>query len=203
MLMWLAGLAWGTYEIYQLYEKAERYGLMYTVETGDFMRKWNENPMFRKEVTDLAAQLGWVFVGIFAPPIAGKGVGIGVKYTKKQVDKIKKFFTGNKKGKKVSADELVQTMKTKINGVPRKLEIHGTVIKDPTGKVPPLDIKGMSKDQQKMALNFLYQNTQKLPTETLFGKIKGFMAKSGNKGFKKKMARHGANRTINRIDPKI
>ena len=199
--VWIAGAIWSAWEAYQLYLYLERKNLVYYVTDWDrFTQKIDEDPAFAREIKEVVMYAGSSALGIFVPYGIGKGYKIGKAALKKHLNKMFR----NKKGKQVSTDGVKDQVVRDVKVGKHKLEItKNNILKDPTGQNPDIDLSGMTKDQQKMAMNFLYKNVQKQPTASLWSKIKGLTSAVNTKAFKRKSARHGANRTIDKIEPKI
>ena len=199
--VWTAGAVWSAWEAYQLYLYLERKNLVYYVSDWDrFMQKIDEDPAFAQEMKEVLMYAGSSALGILVP----YGIGKGYKITKGALTKqLNKVFR-NKKGKQTTTDGVKDQVVRDVKVGKHKLEItKDNILKDPTGQNPDIDLSGMTKDQQKMAMNFLYKNVEKQPTASLWSKIKGLVSVAGTKSFKRKSARHGANRTIDKIEPKI
>lgn len=199
--VWAAGAVWSLWEAYQLVLYLERKNLVYYVSDWDrFMQKMDEDPAFAQEMKEVLMYIGSSALGILVPYGIGKGYKISKAALKKQLDKVFR----NKKGKQVTTDGVKDQVVRDVKVGKHKLGItKDNILKDPTGQNPDIDLSGMTKDQQKMAMNFLYKNVEKQPTASLFGKIRGLTKAVNTKAFKRKSARHGTNRTIDRIEPKI
>ena len=199
--VWAAGAIWSAWEAYQLYLYLERKNLVYYVSDWDrFMQKIDEDPAFAKEIKEVVMYMGSSALGIFVPYGIGKGLKIGKAALKKHLNKVFR----NKKGKQVTTDGVKNQVVRDVKVGKHKLEItKDNILKDPTGQNPDFDLSGMTDKQREMAMNFLYKNVDKQPTASLFGKIKGLAKAVNTKAFKRQSSRHGANRTINKIEPKI